>query len=152
MSSQDISSSSVSSATVPEVGGSNLVAETASTRPNRNRFADFDDFRNHLSQVLGAKLEGDGVRGSISRRRGHSGPAAAGRQPVTYGDPVLDAIFGPDGLLVIGDQTINLREGGGLGTGSIGADRSVIAHAVPHLTMTGIVNGAERWVSNDGSL
>jgi hypothetical protein len=106
----------------------------------RHTFRDSDDFKAHLVEVLGAEEEGQGIRGSMSRKRRPSGRAAE-----TLGDPVLDAVASPEGSVVIGDETIDLRGGGA----PVPADGTV-AHAAP-LTFTEVVNGAERWVSADGS-
>ena len=119
----------------------------ASIAPGRHTFRDLDEFKMYLVEVLGAKTEGHGIRGSMSRKGQYSRRAAGGNELVTLGDPVLDAISSPDGLVVIGDQRIDLREAG---SHPLDADATVVAHAAP-LTNTGIVNGAERWVSDDGS-
>jgi hypothetical protein len=124
-------------------------AEAASVTPGRHSFSNFDEFKTYLVDVLGAKVEGEGLRGSISRKGRLSRPAAEGSQPASLGDPVLEAISSPDGRLVIGDETIDLRDAGPPTTPD-GPDVGVVAHAAP-LEFTGIVNGAERWASADGS-
>jgi hypothetical protein len=138
--------------TIRTDGRAEFLPRDASIRPDRHTFRNFDEFKTYLGQVLGAKVEGQGIRGSMSRKGPYSRRAADGSQPVTFGDPVLDAISSADGMLVIGDETIDLREGLGLPTGPIGADGNVVAHAAPNLKFTSIVNGAERWATDDGSL
>lgn len=115
----------------------NSIAKDMPPAPHRHTFSDFGDFKTYLCEVLGAKAEGDGIRGSLSRKGEYSRSADDG-QPATLGDPVLDAIASPDGKLVIGDQTIDLRQG--------------VAYSAPALKHTGDINGAERWASDDGSL
>jgi hypothetical protein len=131
-------------------GRAAFVAHNASIRPDRYTFANFEELKAYLSQVLGAKSEGQGVRGSMSRKGSYSRRAAEGSQLVSFGDPVLDAISSPDGMLVIGDRTIDLRHGSGSPMAPISVGGGVIAHA-SNLKFTGIVNGAERWASDDGS-
>jgi hypothetical protein len=133
--------------TVRTDGHAEFVAHDASIRPGRHLFADFDEFRNYLAGTLGAKAEGEGLRGWLSRKGSYSRHDAK-----AFGDPVLDAISSPDGTVAIGDETIDLREGLEPSAGAIGAEPGVIAHAAPNLKFTGIVNGAERWATDDGSL
>jgi len=115
-----------------------FMAKEIPAAKRRHTFSDFGDFKTYLCEMLGAKVEGDGIRGKMSRRGALTRRAAEGGQQGTLGDPVLDAIASPDGKLVIGDETIDLRQG--------------VAFAAPDLTHTGDVNGAERWASDDGSL
>jgi hypothetical protein len=137
---------------IQRIGHAEFVANEASIRPDQHRFTDFEELKAYLGQVLGAKVEGQGVRGAMSRKGRYSRRAAEGGQLVTFGDPVLDAIASADGVLVIGDQTIDLREGDRFPTAPLGADESGVAYAAPNLKLTGTVNGAERWASDDGSL
>ena len=102
----------------------------------RTRFADHGDLAAHLAAV-GAVADGAGVRGKVSRRGKDFRPGVGGLPPILR-DPVLDAIGSPDGTIVIGDETIALR--------------NTVMAAAPALKHTGNVNGAERWASDDGSL
>jgi hypothetical protein len=135
-------------ATIHPEGGVDLVTRDVSIQPGRHTFADVADLQAYLCQVLGGRPDGDGVRGSISRKGVYSRQAADGTAAVTFGDPVLDAISSASGQIVIGGKTIDLREGDG--TGPIGGGDVVLA-AASDLKFTGIVNGAERWASDDRS-
>ncbi len=117
-------------------GRAEFIARGGPAPSHRHAFSDFDDFTAYLGEVLGAKSEGEGIRGSASRRGEYSRAAEGGQRGL--GDPVLDAIASPDGKLRIADETIDLRQG--------------VAYSAPALTHMGDVNGAERWVSADGSL
>jgi hypothetical protein len=138
-------------ATIRRDGGVEFVTHNVSIQPDRYTFANFDELNTYLAQVLGGKPEGRGIRGSISRKGMYSRRAGDGTQPVTFGDPVLDAISSATGTLVVGDQTIDLREGRGSPNAPSGAGGGVIFDA-PYLKFTGIVNGAERWASDDGAM
>jgi hypothetical protein len=116
--------------------------DTAWIRPGRHEFADESELFAHLRDVVGGQPKNGGFTGSMSRKGTYSRRAADGSPVVTLGDPVLDAVASADGTLVIGNQTIDLREGAG---GSI-------ILAASDLKYTGIVNGAERWATDDGSL
>jgi hypothetical protein len=135
--------------TIRQDGGAEFVPHNASIRPDRFTFANFDELTAHLHQLLGGQSEGRRIRGSISRKGMYSRHAADGTESVTFGDPLLDAISSAAGTLIIGDQTIDLREGTKPLTGAGGG---VIVFDAPLLKFTGIVNGAERWASDDGSL
>ena len=152
MASDDILS--IDEATTIRTGGRAefLLPRDAAIRPGRHEFASFEEFRTYLGELLGAKTEGEGLRGSMSRKGPYSRRAADGTQPFTFGDPVLDAISSADGKVVIGGETIDLREGLEAPGGPIGLDEQVIAHSAPALKFTGIVNGAERWATDDRSL
>lgn len=138
--------------TIRKRGEAELVAHNVSIQPDRYTFANFDELNAYLTQVLGAQSEGRGIRGSMSRKGLYLRHGADGTEPVTFGDPVLDAVSSAAGGLVVGDQTIDLREGRRLPIGPASSgDRAMVLPA-PNLTFTGIVNGAERWASNDGSM
>jgi hypothetical protein len=137
--------------TIRQDGGVEFVTHGASIQPDRYRFANLDELTAHLGQILGGRPEGGGIRGSMSRKGTYSRRAADGTEAVTFGDPVLDAISSAAGTLVIGDQTIDLREGHGSPEAPTGASGVVVLNA-PSLKFTDIVNGAERWASDDGSL
>jgi hypothetical protein len=136
-------------AAIRQEGGVEVVARDVSIQPDRHTFADVADLQAHLCQVLGGRPDGEGVRGSLSRKGSYSRQAADGTAAVTFGDPVLDAISSASGQIVIGGKTIDLREGDG--TGPIGGGGDVVAAAASDLKFTGIVNGAERWASDDRS-
>jgi hypothetical protein len=136
----------IQAATVRQEGGVELVTRNEPIRPGRHTFASLAELTTYLGQVLGGRPEGEGIRGSMSRKGTYCRRAADGTEAVTFGDPVLDAISSADGTLVIGGATVNLRND----DGSVGRD--VIAHAAPYLKFTGIVNGAERWASDDGAM
>jgi hypothetical protein len=137
--------------TLREDGGVEFVTHGASIQPDRYTFANFGELSAYLGQILGGRPEGGGIRGSMSRKGTYSRRAPDGTQAVTFGDPVLDAISSAAGTLVIGDQTIDLREGQGSPETPTGASGVVVFNA-PYLKFTGIVNGAERWASDDGAM
>ena len=98
------------------------VAGPAEATPGRHSFSNFDEFKAHLVENLGATVDGEGLRGSMSRK----GPA----QPGGPSDPVLAAISSPEGLLIIGDETIDLRDAGAPAP-TDEPDVGIVAHAAP---------------------
>jgi hypothetical protein len=137
--------------TIRQDGGVEFAAHGASIKPDRHTFASFDELNAYLHQVLGAKLDGRGIRGTMSRKGMYSRRAADGTHSVTFGDPVLDAISSANGVLVVGDRTIDLKEVGGLRNAN-GPARDTVVFSRPNLKFTGIVNDAERWATDDGSM
>ncbi|WP_198286941.1 hypothetical protein [Frankia sp. QA3] len=128
-----------------------FVTHDVSIRPGRYTFDNLDELTAYLGEALGGQSEGGGgSRGSLSRRGRYVRRAADGTQVFTFGDPVLDAISSTDGTLVLGGQIIDLRASRGSAGAPSGADAA--PSATPHLKSTGMVNGAERWASDDGSL
>lgn len=127
--------------TIRNDGGVELVTHDGLIQPDRSKFTNPDDLNAYLSQTLGGKLEGGGIHGSMSRTGTYSRRAADGSQAVTFGDPVLDAISSPAGTVDLAGQTIDLRAAG-----------SGVVFSAPALKFTGIVNGAERWATDDGSM
>jgi hypothetical protein len=151
MSTQDLITV-VKARTIRQDGGVEFVAHDASIQPDRCTFANLDELTAYVGQVLGGKLEGEGIRGSMSRKGTYSRRASDGTPAVTFGDPVLDAISSAAGTLVIGDRTIDLREDHGSLGAPTGAHGGVVVFDAPYLKFTGIVSGAERWASDDGAL
>jgi hypothetical protein len=137
--------------TIRKDGGVEFVTHNDSIQPDRHSFANRAELTAYLGQELGGRPEGDGMRGSVTRKGAYSRPAADGAPTVTFGDPVLDAISSPRGELVIGGQTIDLRAGHEALGGTSGTSGGVVA-AASDLKFTGMVNGAERWASDDKSL
>lgn len=138
--------------TIQQTSGVEFVTRDASIQPDRYTFANLDELTDYLGQVLGGQTEGGGIRGSMSRKGTYSRCAADGTQAVTFGDPVLDAISSATGALVIGGLTIDLREGHGSSKSPTGDGDGVVAFDAPYLKFTGIVNGTERWASDDGAM
>ncbi|MFZ2157936.1 MAG: hypothetical protein WAV72_17685 [Bradyrhizobium sp.] len=138
--------------TTPKHGHLEFATHNASIRAGRHTFPNYDEFTRYLRQALGGRPDGRGIRGSMSRKGMYTRRAGNGIETVTLGDPVLDAISSPTGVLVIGDQTIDLREGRELSNAPSGAGSGVVVYDAPYLKFTGIVNGAERWASDDGAL
>jgi hypothetical protein len=138
--------------TIRQEGEVEFVTRDASIQPDRYTFGNLDELTAYLRQVLGGRPDGGGIRGSMSRKGTYSRRAADGTQAVTFGDPVLDAISSAAGALVIGGLTIDLREGHGSPEAPTGAGGGVVAFDAPYLKFTGIVNGAERWASDDGAM
>jgi hypothetical protein len=138
--------------TIRKDGGAEFVTHNASIQPDRYTFANIEELNTYLGQVLGAQPEGRGIRGSMSRKGMYLRRATDGTPPVTFGDPVLDAISSAAGTLVIGGQTIDLREGRGSPKTTTDLGGGVVVLNAPFLKFTGIVNGAERWASDDGSM
>jgi hypothetical protein len=136
-------------ATVQQEGGVEVVTRDALVQPDQYTFADVDELHTYLRGVLGGRSDGEGVRGLMSRKGTYSRQAADGTAAVTFGDPVLDAISSASGQIVIGGRTIDLREGYGRATIGVGGD--VVAATASDLKFIGIVNGAERWASDDRS-
>jgi hypothetical protein len=138
-------------ATVRDDGGVEVVTDDASIRPDRYTFTDDDDLHAYLRAVLGGRVEGDGVRGLMSRKGTYSRRAPDGSAAVTFGDPILDAISSASGQIVVGGQTIDLDSAVAATAAAPTAGGGVIAAAASDLKFTGIVNGAERWASDDRS-
>src|SRR5690349_20874855 len=97
--------------TIHEDGEVEFVTHDDSIQPGRERFASRGELTAYLGQELGGRPEGDGMRGSVTRKGVYSRRAAGGAAAVTFGDPVLDAISSSSGELVIGEQKIDLRSG-----------------------------------------
>ncbi|MBR0716800.1 hypothetical protein [Bradyrhizobium liaoningense] len=129
-------------ATIRKDGSVELVTHNASLAPGRYSFANYDEFTAYLKE-LGGRNSGRGVRGTMARKGLYT------RSGVTFGDPVLDAISSSTGSLVIGDKTIDLREFLDRVMDDTAAGGVILAS--PALKFTGMVNGAERWASDDGS-
>jgi hypothetical protein len=138
--------------TIRQDGGAEFVTLDTTIQPGRYTFANFEELTAYLGQVLGGQPETRGIRGSMSRNGTYSRRADDDAQAVTFGDPVLDAISSAAGALVIGDQTIDLREGRESPQAPTGAGGGVVVFDAPYLKFTGIVNGAERWASDDGAM
>ena len=148
MSSQDLLNANQAT-TVRKDGSVEFVTHNASIQPGRNTFANLDEFNAYLGKTLGAHPDGKGMRGSISRKGMYSRNAG---NSITFGDPVLDTISSAAGSLVIGGKTIDLREGRASPQGPNGTGGGVVAFDAPYLKLTGTVNGAERWASDDGAM
>jgi hypothetical protein len=151
MSSQDLLNANQAK-TVRTDGSVEFVTHNASIQPGRNTFANIDEFNAYLGKTLGGHPDGKGMRGSISRKGMYSRNAGNSIQGVTFGDPVLDTISSAAGSLVIGGKTIDLREGRASPQGPNGTGGGVVAFDAPYLKFTGVVNGAERWASDDGAM
>jgi hypothetical protein len=135
--------------TIRADGEVEFVTHDDSIHPDRHTFANREELNAYLGQQLGGRPEGDGIRWSLTRKGVYSRRAADGAPTVTFGDPVLDAISSSSGELVIGGEKIDLRPGhealGGTGGGAV-------VSAASDLKFTGMVNGAERWATDDKSL
>ena len=151
MSSQDLLNAKQAT-TVRKDGSLEFVTCNASIQPGRNTFANFDEFNAYLGKTFGGQADGKGMRGSMSRKGMYSRNAGNSIQPVTFGDPVLDTISSATGSLVIGGKSIDLREGRATLQGPNGTGGGIVAFDAPYLTFKGIVNGAERWASDDGAM
>ena len=121
--------------------------------PGRHSFASQDDLNAYLVETFGGKMEHGGVEGFLSRKGRYIRRSPGGAHSVTFGDPVLDAISSPAGTLVIGGKTVDLVAGRSLANPVHGVDAGggAVAYDTPALTMTGVVNDAERWIAADGS-
>ncbi len=137
--------------TIRSQGHAEWVTRDAWIRPDRYEFANESELFAHLRDVVGGQPKNGGFSGSMSRKGTYSRRAADGSPVVTLGDPVLDAIASADGTLAIGNQRIDLREGDRSSDAATGAGGSIVL-AASDLKYTGIVNGAERWATDDGSL
>jgi hypothetical protein len=139
----------------PEANGEwQFVTHSAAVRPDRFSFASQDELNTYLVQTLGAATERGGVGAVLSRRGKYVRRSPDNSQAITFGEPVLDTISSPAGKLVVGSQTIDLLAGHAAGStlhGVGGAGSGAVVFDAPALTMTGIVNDAERWIAADGS-
>jgi hypothetical protein len=123
-----------------------------SITPGRDKFANRDELIAYLGQTLGGRPDGDGIRGSLSRKGAYSRQTTDGAPAVTFGDPVLDAISSAEGQLVVGAQTFDFTADDGPGVAPRGTGSGVVVYDAPYLKFTGMVNGAERWASDDKAL
>ena len=135
-------------------GGAEFVTHGGVIQPGQSSFASQDELNAYLVKMLGAKKQNGGIGGSISRKGTYVRRSPDGTPAVTFGDPLLDTIASANGKLVIGGRTIDLTalrpEANKLGQSRIGAD-GLVAFDAPSLTQTGVVQDAERWISDDGT-
>jgi len=137
-------------------GEAEFVTRNVGIDPGRHTFADQADLDAYLVKVMGGKAASGGVTGFLSRKGRYMRRSNGGVRAVTFGDPVLDAISSPAGTLEIGGKTIDLARGHPAatalhGAGSLDPAAPAVPFDDPALTMTGVVQDAERWISNDGS-
>jgi hypothetical protein len=137
--------------TLRQDGGVELVTHDDSIQPGRYTFANLDELSAYLGKVLGGRPEDGGIGGSMSRKGTYSRRAADGTHAVTFGDPVLDTITSAAGTVVIGGQTVDLRPGHASPAAPGGAGGDAVVFDAQSLKFTGMVNGAERWASDDGA-
>ena len=139
--------------TIRQDGAVELVTHDAFLKSDRSQFGSQAELNAYLAQVVGGKPDGAGIRGSMSRKGRYSRRAADGSQAVTFGDPVLDTIASPAGTVIVGNQTIDLRQGQNLTSTPTGpSGGGVVALNASSLKLTGIVHGAERWAADDLSM
>lgn len=139
--------------TIRSDGATELVTHDAYLQPDRFQFTSQAELDAYLAQVVGGKPDGAGIRGTMTLKGRYSRRTVDGGQAVTFGDPVLDAIASPAGTVIVGNQTIDLRQGRNLPSPPAGASgASVIALDASGLKFTGIVHGAERWATDDLSM
>jgi hypothetical protein len=140
--------------TIRESGLAEFITHDAVIQPGRSSFTNQDDLNAYLVEMLGAKKQNGGIGGSVSREGTYVRRSTDGSPTVTFGDPLLDTISSASGKLVIGDRTIDLaalrQASNKLSETRIAGD-GVVALDAPALTMTGIVQDAERWISDDGT-
>jgi hypothetical protein len=67
-------------------GRAEFIARDVPAASHQHAFSDFADFKAYLGEALGAKAEGEGIRGSASRRGEYSRRAAEGGQAAGLGD------------------------------------------------------------------
>src|SRR5262249_28009507 len=130
-----------------------FMAQGGSIQNNRQGFANYDEFTGFLIQKLGAQRAGRGVRGSVSRKGVYSRRAPDGAELALFGDPVLESVAPAGGVLAVGDKTVDLRAVRAAAPQALApASTGVVVFDAPYLKFTGIVNGAERWASDDGAM
>ena len=134
-------------------GSVEFMADGGSIQMDRQGFAHYDEFTGFLIQTLGAQRAGRGVSGSISRKGAYSRRAADGAELALFGDPVLESVASAAGVLVVGDKTVDLRDvRAATPNAAAPASTGVVVFDAPYLKFTGIVNGAERWASDDSAM
>jgi hypothetical protein len=134
-------------------GSVEFMAHGGSIQNDRQGFANSDEFTGFLIQKLGAQRAGRGVRGSISRKGAYSRRAADGAELALFGDPVLESVASAGGMVAVGDKTVDLRGVRAATPEALApASTGVVVFDAPYLKLTGIVNGAERWASDDGAM
>jgi hypothetical protein len=138
----------------PGNGRADIVTNDVVIRPGTHSFASQNALSAYLVETFGASAQGEGVRGSFSRKGSYVRRSADGTPAITFGNPVLDAISAANGSLVIGGRTIDLTplqawsttlaSGSAPGAGPVAFD-------MPALQFQGIVNDAEKWSLDDNS-
>jgi hypothetical protein len=114
-------------------------------------FASKSELISYVESVFGAQADHDGARGAIISQGPYFRMAGSARLPVTFGDPVLDAISTPNGQVVVGSETYDFSATANAVAASNKKAGGVVRD-VPTLKFTGNVNGAQRWATDDGSL
>jgi len=132
-------------------GEAEFVTRGAVIQPERSSFASQDELNAYVVEVLGGKAEHGGVGGYLSRKGTYVRRSGNGTKAVTFGEPLLDAIYSPAGTTVIAGKTIDLLAGRPRVNPLRRAGHGVVLDAAPGLKMTGIVHDAERWATDDGS-
>src|SRR5438067_13780527 len=89
-------------------GTAQIVTNNAVIQPGQQSFASQSALNAYLVETFGAKAQGGGVRGSLSRKGAYVRRSADGTPTITFGDPVLDAVASADGSIVIGGRRIDL--------------------------------------------
>lgn len=135
-------------------GRAQIATNNGVIQPGTHSFADQNALNAYVVETFGAKVQGGGVCGSISRKGAYVRRSADGTPMVTFGDPVLDAIASANGSIVIGGRTIDLtplRAGANALAGGSGPGAGAVVFDMPALKYRGIVNGAEKWSTDDNS-
>lgn len=135
-------------------GSAQIATNNGVIQPGTHSFADQNALNAYLVETFGAKAQGGGVRGSLSRKGAYVRRSADGTPMVTFGDPVLDAIASANGSIVIGGRTIDLtplRAGANALAGGSGPGAGAVVFDMPALKYRGIVNDAEKWSTDDNS-
>jgi len=135
-------------------GRAEILTSNGLIRPGSHSFADPNALKTYLVETFGAKAEGGGVRGSLSRKGAYVRRSADGTPAVTFGEPVLDAIASASGSIVISGRTIDLtplRAGANALAGGSAPGAGAVVFDMPALKFRGIVNDAEKWSLDDNS-
>jgi hypothetical protein len=77
--------------------------------PGRSQFKSQDDLLSYGAEALGLQRRQDAVRGSVSRKGRYQRVDESGAAIFTFGDPILDLVTNKHGLLVVGDETYDLK-------------------------------------------
>ncbi len=83
-------------------------ARSGYLQPARWEFREPAELTDYLAELLGVEPAGGGIRGSASRAGKYDRRTADGDRAFTFGDPILDLITDPEGVITIGGQRYNL--------------------------------------------
>lgn len=136
-------------------GTAEIITDDSEIEPGQHSFASQETLNEYLIETFGATTQNGGITGTFARTGSYHRRSADGASAITFGDPVFDTISSAEGSVLINNQTFDLSplllETNTAGETSEPED-NIVASGASDLKFRGIVNDAERWASDDGSL